>query len=567
MGIITNHNLMALNAANNLSRTYTSLAKSVTKLSSGLRINTASDDAAGLAVRELMRSDIRVLNQGVRNAQDAINMLATADGAMSVIDEKLIRMSELAEQAATGTYDSVQRGIMNDEFQAMADEITRIATATDFNGIKLLDGSLSTIIHGSERGIAVHFGAGNSSAEDYYTVQLGDATARGLFGNNQFDRITSGVNSVSNANSPLVGNDGAFGFYFDRKGGSTGTYDFGEFGSIVQITSAMSLNDIANKINQGNNARIEIGFASGVGNGDQISIDGVTFEFASAGEAITGDYKVTMAGASAVNEEQAAFLLTKAINGIAGLDFGAIYDVDDASANSAFVTIYAEDTGVLGNDITVTGDMTASGVALTANSTAGRGTNDIDISNDSQNLVGGGERWASAYVAQAGAGEYKLVISSRDLNAGTPTSMYTIGAINFGGDEGFAHSSFTLANASDFESADFSHSSGTAADVPSIATQSNAQGALELIKDAIRTKDSYRAEAGYKSNRLQNTITNLTIQAEMLQSSEAAISDVDVALEMTEFTRNMILAQSGVSMLAQANSIANMALSLLGGGG
>ena len=204
MGIITNHNLMALNAANNLSRTYTNLAKSVTKLSSGLRISTASDDAAGLAVRELMRSDIRVLNQGVRNAQDAINMLATADGAMSVIDEKLIRMSELAEQAATGTYDAVQRGIMNDEFQAMADEITRIANATDFNGIKLLDGSLSAIIQsGGERGIAVHFGTGNSSVEDYYTIMLGDATARGLFGNNQYEKITRPVSATFRTLIPL----------------------------------------------------------------------------------------------------------------------------------------------------------------------------------------------------------------------------------------------------------------------------------------------------------------------------------------------------------------------------
>jgi flagellin len=129
---------------------------------------SSADDAAGMAIRELMRSDIAVLNQGIRNASDAISMIQTAEGAMSVIDEKLIRMKELAEQAATGTYTTAQREIMNSEYQAMAAEIDRIATATDFNGVKLLDGSLEAQHEGS--GLKVHFGTGNSSTEDYYYV-------------------------------------------------------------------------------------------------------------------------------------------------------------------------------------------------------------------------------------------------------------------------------------------------------------------------------------------------------------------------------------------------------------
>jgi flagellin len=96
-----------------------------------------------LAIRELMRSDIASLNQGVRNANDAISLIQTADGALGVIDEKLIRMKELAEQASTGTYTSDQRMIIDSEYQAMASEITRIANATDFNGIYLLNGNLS----------------------------------------------------------------------------------------------------------------------------------------------------------------------------------------------------------------------------------------------------------------------------------------------------------------------------------------------------------------------------------------------------------------------------------------
>ena len=125
MSLVVNHNMMAMNAARNLNVIYNRLAKSTERLSSGLRVNSAADDAAGLAIRELMRADIAVMNQGIRNASDGISMLQTAEGAMQVIDEKLIRMKELAEQAATGTYTTVQREIINSEYQAMAAEIDR----------------------------------------------------------------------------------------------------------------------------------------------------------------------------------------------------------------------------------------------------------------------------------------------------------------------------------------------------------------------------------------------------------------------------------------------------------
>ncbi len=185
MSLVINNNLMAMNAARNLSDAYGNLSVSTRRLSSGLRVGTAADDAAGLAVRELMRADIASLNQGVRNANDAISMIQTADGALGVIDEKLIRMKELAPQASTGTYTSDQRLIIDSEYQAMASEITRIASATDFNGIYLLNGNLSGSTHvGSALTptgkLKVHFGAGNLSSEDYYYVQIDNATASAL---------------------------------------------------------------------------------------------------------------------------------------------------------------------------------------------------------------------------------------------------------------------------------------------------------------------------------------------------------------------------------------------------
>ncbi len=305
MSLIINHNLMAMTAARNLSSAYGNLSTSVNRLSSGLRITTAADDAAGLAIRELMRADIASLNQGVRNANDAISMIQTADGALQVIDEKLIRMKELAEQAATGTYTSDQRLIIDSEYQQMASEITRIANATDFNGIYLLNGNLSasggvsTWATGhsgtglqSTGPLKVHFGTANDSAEDYYYIAIGNSTASSL----------------------------------------------------------------------------------GVGNSAAATSDGY-----------------------------------------------------------------------------------------------------------------------------------------------------------------------------------------------SISTQANAQKALDALNNAITSKDNIRANLGALQNRLENTITNLTVQAENLQAAESRISDVDVATEMTNFVRNQILTQSAVAMLSQANTLPQMALQLMQG--
>ncbi len=190
MSLVINHNMMAANTARNLNAHYSALGKSTQRLSSGLRVNSAADDAAGLAIRELQRADITTLHQGARNANDAISMIQTADGALGVIDEKLTRMKELAEQAATGTYDSTQRLMIESEYQAMASEITRIATATDFNGIHLLNGTLSSDTHDgsgmtSTGKLKIHFGTGNDSAEDYYYITIGCSTASSLGVGNQ----------------------------------------------------------------------------------------------------------------------------------------------------------------------------------------------------------------------------------------------------------------------------------------------------------------------------------------------------------------------------------------------
>ena len=141
--MIINHNMNAMNAHRNMGSTTVSQGKSMEKLSSGLRINRAGDDAAGLAISEKMRSQIRGLNQASRNAQDGISMIQTAEGALSETQAIGQRMRELAVQSANGTYTDEDRELINQEFNQLKSEIDRIANDTEFNGSKVLNGDKS----------------------------------------------------------------------------------------------------------------------------------------------------------------------------------------------------------------------------------------------------------------------------------------------------------------------------------------------------------------------------------------------------------------------------------------
>jgi flagellin len=202
------NNIMAANAARHLGTSYDALATSVERLASGLRINSAKDDAAGLAVRELMRADIAVLQQGARNAQDGISMLQTMEGAMQTINNLLVRMNQLAEQAATGTYSSAQRAIMGSEFNELADEIQRIAGAAEFNGI--------TMLNSASGSVSIVFG----DASDLITVDMADMTKSGL-GINALNigSPTGAQSALSTLNTAISSKDTAraqFGYKMNR---------------------------------------------------------------------------------------------------------------------------------------------------------------------------------------------------------------------------------------------------------------------------------------------------------------------------------------------------------------
>jgi flagellin len=185
MAMTINTNIVSLNAQRNLSKSTAALAKSVEKLSSGLRINHAADDAAGLAISTTLKAQTRSINQAIRNANDAVSMLQTAEGGLAEMGNILLRMRELAEQAANESLGSAERGYLNDEYLALKSEINRISDVTEFAGSKLLDGTLSA-------GVNFQIGFKNT-VNDRLTLTIADTDAESLGLN------TENANSISTA--------------------------------------------------------------------------------------------------------------------------------------------------------------------------------------------------------------------------------------------------------------------------------------------------------------------------------------------------------------------------------
>ena len=544
-----------MTAARNLGVSYDALAVSTARLSSGLRINTAADDAAGLAVRETMRADIAVLNQGVRNAGDAISLIQTAEGALQVIDEKLIRMKELAEQAATGTYTTTQRGIMNSEYQQMASEIDRIANATDFNGVKLLNGELS-----SATGLKIHFGTGNESAEDYYYISIAnmkatDSAGLGVGGTQNLADVWK-HNTYQAAVTNVVGaDDDIFAFQYDAD--ADGTNQLDEWVGFYETTCATTLTQLQNMINDGPAARITVDLTK-ANDGLSFHVGGETYVFGSAADGLSTNGKYYLDDIATTGSTVTS--LAEAINGV-GTGFWAVQ-------SGTYLAIYGRSPGLAGNNVEIYADGTTktsvffgSGGAATVSTQAAGTANH-------QHLAHGGETWATASIENVSGSGYRLVITGATLGSSYDINFAYSGSIDGPGNKILENSGKGALQAYDAVSSSEWAETQDAVDGNAggtISTQTDAQLALDAINSAIESKDTTRANLGALANRLENTITNLTVQAENLQAAESRISDVDVATEMTNFTRNNILVQAAVAMLAQANALPQLALQLLGG--
>ena len=480
------HNLMASGASRQLQVHYNTLADSVRRLSSGLRVEQAADDAAGLAIRELMRSDIQALGQGVRNANDAISLIQTADGALAIIDEKLIHMKELAEQAATGTYDSTQRLMIDSEFQQMAQEIDRIARATDFNGIHLLDGSLSGAHDGSGRSspdglsatgaLKVHFGTANDSAEDYYYLNIGSATLGGL---GLRDGGPADFGDIPLISDKLVS-------------GQKATFVSGLVSFAVIPSGTTNLEILLN--DKGLNDTIQMFTRDGK------HLAGTTLD-------LWLDRAAPVAPGEFLSETN-------------GFLTGATYDGSQMNGIGGNLTFQDENTlhpfTIDGMNFGYTGDGGLHQPGVLRNR-----FEKLSIDTVTEDLV----------ILVAGNGSFDITASWGDMPEPKPQ------------EGGFTDTGPVI----------------------NIKTQERAQKAVVRVEDAIVRKDRIRAHLGATQNRLENTVTDLNVQAESLQAAESRISDVDVATEMTTFVRDQVLTRSATSILAQANTFPHILLRLLQG--
>ena len=210
MGLIVNTNLFSLNAQRHVQKTQNSLGKSVERLSSGLRVNSARDDAAGLAISMKLTAHVRSLNQAVRNAQDGISVVQTAEGGLNEIHNILTRMKELATQAANGVLSDSDRTALNNEFADLKTEITRISDTLEFNGRKLINGDLSVT------GVSLQVGS-NNTVNDRITIDKTtfndiDASSIGL------TQTVSSIDQVANAQSMLTLVDSAIAQVSTRRG-------------------------------------------------------------------------------------------------------------------------------------------------------------------------------------------------------------------------------------------------------------------------------------------------------------------------------------------------------------
>ena len=449
MALAIRTNIMASAAARHLGKAYDNLAESVQRLSSGLRISSARDDAAGMAVRELLRADIAVLKQGSRNAQDGISMLQTMEAAMAVMDENLIRMKELAEQAVTGTYYATQRSIMDAEFAEMANEIERIAGATTFNNIAMLN---ETALASGANDLKIHVGSTTT-----IDVEKMNMTKTGL-------NIDTG--------------DGGW-----------------------EVTTLTATGKAATTI-------AWMGISTGTSSGADTSVT-LTIQFQDDG--------------TSANDESAI-------------------NVTFAGSSTGTVTDYTLDQVV---------------AAINAKS--------MDLGWDAS---GNDLRYSAAEAYYDSTNSvYELKLISRESTSDTYTIYFNDGATaateTAAITGGFTVlSSDSAVNETVSDTGTFISSGVTQAGL-NIKTIAAATTALLRIETAINTKDAARASFGYKMNRLESTVSILDIQAENLMAAESRISDVDVATEMALLTSTQVLAQAGVSMLAQANLMPQMALTLL----
>jgi len=507
MALTVNTNVSSLNAQRNLNKSGEGLATSMERLSSGMRINSAKDDAAGLQISNRLTSQINGLAVAQRNANDGISMAQTAEGAMNESTNILQRMRELALQSANGSNSADDRDALQKEVSALQVELTRIADTTSFGGQQLLDGNFGTKAFqvGANANETINVSLSSVAAEDIGTKQVN------LQSNDGFGQALAASPDAAGAN-PI-----ATTMKYTIKG-SNGEDEVValQAGSSAK-TAAADINGISNKTGVEASAKTQLQFA--LGTGYVAAEDTVSFEL--NGQSISADASLSDIS-NAINAQSATTGVSASLNEDNELILEDI-DGDDILIEEFAVTDNGAANAVLTADITAMGydgTKAAAAVTITAD-TANNGSG-----TDSTRVLG---------AIQLNSSKSFTVTGNDDALVATASVDTGISSISVGIDE------------------------------VDITSQSGSQDALAIIDAAIAQVDSQRADLGAVQNRFGHTISNLANIQENVSASRSRIQDTDFATETAQMTKNQILQQAGTSILSQANQIPQAAISLLGG--
>jgi len=561
-----NNNIMALNAHRQLGINQTNSSKSMERLSSGLRINRAGDDAAGLAISEKMRGQIRGLKQAMRNAQDGISLLQTAEGALNETHAILQRMRELAVQAANDTNTEIDRNEIQKEINQLTSELNRIGNTTEFNTMKLMNGGLAGVAEASGATLTggVDYVAGT---KEVYTINLTGALAEG--DSISFDFGGGASYSATVENSAGASTSTAINLDFD---GSTP----GQAESAAAL--AASINAFLAEKSLGSTWLAEVDGSNNVTITHQEADAAPTFvlsNFNSASTAISGlDYDQ---GSAATAEVAASGTITFGSNLLAAGTTIKINDHTFALYDSSRGQVAPSGAGTTAIDIAGFKSNEEIIDALVANS---EGVADVTLSKTAQNVL-----TITADEPGATANTYVLQITGPEGQTNAFTANFQIGAnkgqsmtidildmrshaLGISSLSGTGNTVTIDGKTYEVAWAEKAVTNGTdnvvAESALSVANHKDAAKAVEVIDAAIGKVSAERSKMGSFQNRLEHTISNLGTSAENLQAAESRIRDLDMAEEIMAFTKNNILQQAATAMLAQANMAPQSVLQLLG---
>jgi len=588
------HNISAMNSYRNFSTNTSNLSKNLEKLSTGYKINRAGDDAAGLAISEKMRAQITGLEGATKNAKDGISLIQTAEGALTEVHSMLNRMTTLAEQSANGTYaDEVDREQLQKEVDALKSEIDRIADSTNFNGLKLLDGSLSG---GSNIKGSVTLSDTVATATVATLAVLEDTNVAGGDGKQlkegdvisyKVDWKEDGVEKTQTLKFTVRYDEGENKSYMVAEDGSK--YDMA---STVSATVANLDKAITAEFKK--NDELSAAFKI-----ESTSADNGTFQLTSKTLGSKGATLLNVDATVTYGEKNTAANQGKTVNiggstitsNTAGqdvmqkLDFSNIKVLDSTKTNYTGRTLeeivdentfeidgkkfvlYSADNAkkvqdlknAAGSDITFIQLDGANKAAANADYT----TNDAEATGglDAKTIAAElsrvtGREFTAAQVNTKGevdntSGNWEVLLKGDKLSKTGKALDLQIGDTA----DSFNKMSVKVADM---------HTKSIGIGDIDISNQTGAAEALDKIKAAINTVSDQRGSLGALQNRLDHTINNLGVMRENIQNAESTIRDTDIAEEMMAYTKNNILNQSAQAMLAQANQLPQGVLQLLG---